>query len=389
MKRRIIQAGATLLWMLAAAGGPLHGQVPVTPGSPSPTDSPPFAAGLDHDGIRGVLATLEAMQAEVYRHLLVAGETPARGGTLYDVLADMAVAPASPGMHLSEGSTTVIAAAAPRIAAILERTYRFQHRIHAILLDPGVADQAAAVEQALSDYRSDPQHSLPPVPKSMDVVHHDPSATSFRRVHAEANGVLWSARWLQLALLEPLLLAASPAEAAAGIDTTVARYRAKLASGREGHPVEMPTPPAIAPELVRLYPEVAAILDNLNLLHELVADLLADRAVADRYTALERVADRMTDPEYMPASEYDWIVMALRHGIYNQGGPALGVLSRSERNRGPGHLNHGSHGGAAVMPGMGTGAAGVPSGGGPTGADGPGAPAGDGGHGEHDGHSGP
>jgi hypothetical protein len=208
----------------------------------------------------------------------------------------------------------------------------------------------------------------------MNIMYHYPFSTSFRRGYPKANGLVWASHWLQLALYEPLLLSRTPEQRRAGIDTTVMRFHAKLDNAPAGFPVEMPTPPAIAPELVRLHPEVAAIFDNLHMLHDVVADILTDRSVPDRRAAIDEALANFTDPQFLASSEYNWIVMSLRHGIYNQGGPALGLLTRSERNRDLTHADHTSHSGAAMLPGMGSPGQSVPSGGAPGGA------------GDHDGH---
>ena len=42
--------------------------------------------------------------------------------------------------------------------------------------------------------------------------------------------------------------------------------------------------------------------------------------------------------------------MALRHSIFEQGGPAIGVMTASDRN-GSGHLQHVS-GAKGILPGM-------------------------------------
>ncbi|MDP2283035.1 MAG: hypothetical protein Q8L06_02770, partial [Pseudohongiella sp.] len=89
----------------------------------------------------------------------------------------------------------------------------------------------------------------------------------------------------------------------------------------------------VAPNLYSAHREAANIIDNLTAFHIVVADVLAHPDVADRQAALADVVAKYTDRENFLESEMDYLTFVLRGGIFNQGGPALGGMSQSERNR--------------------------------------------------------
>jgi len=94
------------------------------------------------------------------------------------------------------------------------------------------------------------------------------------------------------------------------------------------------------------------IWDNHSMFVEVVADILSSLDVADRAAALDAAATFFTDPQRAVTSQLMWETMALRHGIFFQGGFPLALMTRSERNR-DGHGAHMRSGSPMVMPGMG------------------------------------
>ncbi len=98
-------------------------------------------------------------------------------------------------------------------------------------------------------------------------------------------------------------------------------------------PVELPMTPAIAPRLFTLSAETGIVLDNLNAFETIVADILSYPNLADKTGLLNAVVDEFTDGGENFETTIDYVVSALRGGIYNQGGPAVGELLQSERNR--------------------------------------------------------
>lgn len=90
---------------------------------------------------------------------------------------------------------------------------------------------------------------------------------------------------------------------------------------------------AIAPDLYSQSPEATIIIDNLNVLETIVADIMSYPNLEQREELIEAVTSRFTDNEASNVAPEDYLLFALRGGIYNQGGPAVGELSQSERNR--------------------------------------------------------
>jgi hypothetical protein len=90
---------------------------------------------------------------------------------------------------------------------------------------------------------------------------------------------------------------------------------------------------AIAPDLYSQSAEATIILDNLNVLETIVADILSYPNLDNRAELIDSAVAKFTDPEAGNVTAEDYLLFALRGGIYNQGGPAVGELSQSERNR--------------------------------------------------------
>jgi hypothetical protein len=98
-------------------------------------------------------------------------------------------------------------------------------------------------------------------------------------------------------------------------------------------PSEMPTVPAIAPQLYSQAPRAAIVIDNLNMFEVAVADILAYPNAENRQPAIESLITNFTDEERALTDIEQYLTSALRGGIFNQGGPAIGALDQSERNR--------------------------------------------------------
>ena len=114
-------------------------------------------------------------------------------------------------------------------------------------------------------------------------------------------------------------------------------------------PPQLPLAPSIAPELVTTHLRTAAIIDNLNMMQAVLTDVLIHPKADDVRAELDQVIAQFTDRHHRVVDVDDWIRMALRHSIFEQGGPALGVMTVSDRNT-SGHLQH--LGGRGILPGM-------------------------------------
>ena len=91
------------------------------------------------------------------------------------------------------------------------------------------------------------------------------------------------------------------------------------------------------------------IRDNLTMLEEVLADILASPDVEDVPGAIDEAVAYFTDPSDAVTGRYAWEIMALRHGIFFQGGYPLTVMTESERNAG-GHMHGGN---MTIVRGMG------------------------------------
>ena len=241
---------------------------------------------------------------------------------------------------------------------LIRRTQAFQLEALAILATVGPAERTKALDEAADRYLSRPEVSLPDVPKDMTILYDHPYSSIVvplpgapKRKTPRLKGFLWAAAWLQLAAAEPLEVMAG-ADRARGLRVVTDRFQRKLAEGTPPHtfPSELPLAPSIAPELVTTHPRTAAIIDNLNMMHAVLADVLESAKVSNVRAALDEVFAKFTNRTYRVADEEDWIRMALRHSIFEQGGPAIGVMTVSDRN-GSGHLQH-LGGARGVLPGM-------------------------------------
>lgn len=299
---------------------------------PMRTDSrlPMDHAAMDMD-MTAAVAGVEEIAA--YEELVAALRRAGEGGSL-------------PNRGSPEEATGLTA----RLMKIVDRTQTLQMQILDIYADQGITDRISAVERVLADYLSDPEHALPAAPKSMDLLHLHPQATTFGLNFPHLRGLIWTSQWLQIAAFEPLFLLDTTEQRRAGMATVAGRFWSKLDDPPSNFPLEMPMIPTIAPGLRARHPEASTIFDNLNVLISVVADLVIHEAVVDKSAAVEEVVAAFTDPTHEVVSQYEWTLMALRHGIFDQGGPAIGTLTRSERNRSM--LDHTQHGGRAVLPGM-------------------------------------
>jgi len=243
----------------------------------------------------------------------------------------------------------------PKAAAIIERANAFHMEVLGILADPGLTEFAArraAVAEAVERYRSRPDVALPSAPKDMDVLYDHSHALDFRTGYADLGGLIWAGHWLKLAATEPLTDLVG-ADRAAGLDTVRTRYYAKLSYGEppEFFPSEIPLAPAIAPGLIFMSPESAMIWDNNTMLQEVLADILASPDVTDVQGAVDEAVAFFMDPNAGITDQGEWEIMALRHGIFFQGGYPLAVMTESELNVG-GHAAHLQGGAPIIIGGM-------------------------------------
>jgi hypothetical protein len=225
----------------------------------------------------------------------------------------------------------------PSAVAVLERGRLFGITLLDIYLDNNVIDKHTAVEEALTEYLSEDSLSVAALPKSPDLLSEHPYAYAFRVGFPQLSGLTWASQWLQIAALEATILAASDAEVESGIAAVIGLFQEKVApthGSLMSLPTDIPTMPAIAPNVYSFHPGAAYVLDNISVLKVVIGDLLAHPDVPDRQVAIESAVASFTDKTNNLDQEMRYLEFVLRGGIFNQGGPALGGLTQSERNRG-------------------------------------------------------
>jgi hypothetical protein len=249
------------------------------------------------------------------------------------------------------------AALGPRAAEIIRRTHEFHREVLAIFAGLDASNRARALDAAVDRYLSRRDVALPDVPKDMTILYDHPY-TSFvdedftprrKLTYPSLTGFVWASHWFQLAAEEPLELLADSRERLEGVKVVTERFHRKLSSGKppDAFPTELPLAPCISPGLVSAHVRAAAIIDNLNMMHDVLADVLTHPKVGDVRAAIDEVIVQFTDPRSRIVEVDDWITMALRHSIFQQGGPALGTMTANERNN-SGHSQHSR--GARAMP---------------------------------------
>lgn len=220
---------------------------------------------------------------------------------------------------------------------VLKRGRNFEENLFAIYIDNSITDKRAAVAEAVADYLSDDRHSVATIPKdSAYLVEHD-QASGFKTAFPLLSGFLWTQQWMQLAALEAVILESLDSQFANGTELALERFWNKVGSSGGmtmfPAPSELPMAPAIAPDLYSQSEEAAIILDNLNVLETVVIDILAYPNVENRGELMDAAVVKFTNKDDDNSASMDYLLFALRGGIYNQGGPAVGELMQSERNR--------------------------------------------------------
>lgn len=225
----------------------------------------------------------------------------------------------------------------PHTAQVLRRGRKFENKLFEIFIDESVNDKRAAVHAAIADYLGDDRHSVASVPHESEFLLEHEQATGFKTAFPGLSGLMWTQQWFRLAALEAVILETLDPQFANSMDTALERFWNKI--GTDGGmsvfppPSELPMAPAIAPDLYTLSPEAAIILDNLNILGTVLADILSYPNEGDREAKMDAAVARFTTKAVAESEPTEYLLFALRGGIYNQGGPAVGELMRSERNR--------------------------------------------------------
>ncbi len=243
----------------------------------------------------------------------------------------------------------------------IRRAFAFQRDVIAIYASRSSGDRKAALDAAVQRYQRGPGLAVADAAKDMSILYDHPYTSFVPPVPPEAEphrelaypsltGAMWAARWYGLAVLTPLEDFPAGPERDRALETVEGRLRAKLSLGGlpEAPPTELPLAPAIAPGLVALHDRAASIIDNLHMMLDVIADVLVHPTVPDRRAAVATVIEQFSTRQYRCVQVDEWIVVALRHSIFAQGGPALAVMTARERNAFSGV--HGQHYGPRRLP---------------------------------------
>lgn len=234
------------------------------------------------------------------------------------------------------------AASLPTHAAmVLAWGRQFEENLADIWADPDLSVDAKvrATGTAIEDYQTgDEMHAISVRPKPAALYLEHEYAGGLQTAFPRISGLLWSNQWLRLASMEAIIVGEVDPQFAGRVVITLERYNNKLGSDTGMSmfppPVEMPTVPAITPTLYTMSPQASIIVDNLNMLEAAIADIVAypDLDADTREQAILEKVEQFT-AEGNAADDMNYLLSALRGGIYNQGGPAVGQLMGSERNR--------------------------------------------------------
>lgn len=266
-----------------------------------------------------------------------------------EVDARMAINDIVRGSHSAADAASAFensAALTTHAARVLAYGREFENKVWDIFADTSTSiyEKRQNVTAAIEAYQTgDAQHAVTATPKSAALYLDTEYSNGLKAGFPRLGALLWTNQWLQLASLEAIIIGQVDPQFAGNVGLTVERYWNKVGSdtGMTMFPVpnEMPSAPAISPQLYSQAPDAAVIIDNLNMLEAAIADIVAYPVVEDRESAINNAVAQFTAQEDYVTDTMDYLLSALRGGIFNQGGPAIGELDRSERNRSRSAMN--------------------------------------------------
>jgi hypothetical protein len=223
----------------------------------------------------------------------------------------------------------------PRAVATLERGRAFVEEVIAIHVDDGFTDKKAAVNEAIKVYLSDDETSVSPRPKSEDLLSEHEHAYAYSAGFPQFSGLNWASQWLKLATLEIIITSPDRESEARDLENALRLYEDKttrLHGSLVSLPSDIPAIPSIAPNFYTVHPEASSIIDNLEALKVVIADILSHPDEFDRQAAMDKMVASYTDKNSDIVKPIDYMLFVLRGGIYNAGGPARGGMEQPDRN---------------------------------------------------------
>lgn len=217
---------------------------------------------------------------------------------------------------------------APDMQSMLAWGRTFRRQLLDALADPTADERSrdSRVMELVANYGTRRDIALSTQPKSADVMDAQLQSLAFRARYPRLNGLQWASRWLELGLYESLL-ATPPGDARQRqVEAVGARFRRMLERPTETTPYLLPLSPAVAPTFARRYPSAAAIVDNLNMLEDAVADVLVSREIPRsakrREMDLVRAQFQNDTALVLPVDAWHQRVAAI--GANNMGGETVG-----------------------------------------------------------------
>jgi hypothetical protein len=223
----------------------------------------------------------------------------------------------------------------PRAVATLDRGREFIEEVIAIHVDDGYPDKKAAVADAIKVYLSDDETSVSPRPKSADLLSEHPYAYAYSAGFPQFSGLNWASQWLKLATLEIIITSPDRESETRDLENALSLYEDKttrLHGSLVSLPSDIPAIPSIAPNFYTVHPEASSIIDNLEALKVVIADILSHPDEFDRKAAIDTMVGKYTDKNSDIIKPTDYMLFVLRGGIYNAGGPARGGMDQPDRN---------------------------------------------------------
>lgn len=274
-----------------------------------------------------VLNAVDLARIELYDALREAERPAVRDARFSRYLAtDLFVRP--PRFAITRGTSgETFRQLVPEAQAMLDWTHAFRRQVLDVLAQAVTEEERRGqISELVGYYRSRPALAVSTHPKDVGAINAQMGATEFRALHERVNGQMWATQWLELALLEALTVGRSQAERADLVRRSTKRFREMLDASPSGAPFLMPVSTAVAPTLAARYPDVAAILDNIHLLQDYIADLMVAREIPRSAHRREIVSAlklfRNDTTAALPLMA--WSASAVTPGVQNMGGPGVG-----------------------------------------------------------------
>jgi hypothetical protein len=166
---------------------------------------------------------------------------------------------------------------APEAAAIIDWASVLHRQVADVWADPSLAlsDKDARITELLMSYRTRTDVAVSTLPKGVAAAQGEFYAGALGRRYPGLERLLRSNHRTQARLYEVFVDESGNATRRTGVDAAVTRFRQEVTRSDDLSPDDAPEIPVIAPTLGRRYPDVAAILANVQMLEAAIADILA------------------------------------------------------------------------------------------------------------------